>query len=249
MTSLGPDSRAIIDAALPGEGLDDARRAEMKRRLMAGVATGVAAGAVVATTAKVAGATGAGKAVAKGSLVTLFFTSMLQGGLGAAVVISAGLGYQAWRAPAAAPKPTSAIVLPAPGSASAQTLAPVAPEALPVVAAPPAALSASAPAADAPAPSATPAPSAGSITGEMDLLREAQRALAAGDSQRALMLLDQHERGHAGGALREERQAARVLALCSAGRGAEARSEATRFVAEFPRSPHRSRVLAACAAP
>jgi hypothetical protein len=48
------------------------------------------------------------------------------------------------------------------------------------------------------------------------------------------------------GALAEERDASRVLALCAAGRAAEARVIATDFLAKHPRSPAASRVRASC---
>ena len=50
-----------------------------------------------------------------------------------------------------------------------------------------------------------------------------------------------------GGVLREEQRAARILALCAAGRTGEAKAEAQRFLAESPRSPMAERVRSSCA--
>jgi hypothetical protein len=241
MNSLGPESRAIIDEALPGEGLEAPRRAHLKRELMARIAAGAVAGGAALATTKAAAAT----QVAKGGLVSLFLTSMAQGGAVMAVVIGAGVGYRAVTEPAAAPAPSVALSVAITPTASA-IVRPAAPRA---VEEPVSVIASSAPAAPV-APTASmeaAAPASSSISGEMELLRQAQRALASGDGSRALELLGEHEASYAGGALREERQAARVLALCKAGRGAEARAEASRFVAEFPRSLHRGHVLGACA--
>jgi hypothetical protein len=59
-------------------------------------------------------------------------------------------------------------------------------------------------------------------------------------------LLDAHARRFAGGSLREERLAARAIALCEAGRTAEARGAAAQFFAEATGSPLEERVRAAC---
>lgn len=59
--------------------------------------------------------------------------------------------------------------------------------------------------------------------------------------------LDEHAARFPRGALRDEREAARVLALCADGRTAEARAAASAFVAASPRSPLASQVRAACA--
>lgn len=85
------------------------------------------------------------------------------------------------------------------------------------------------------------------LAGELLLIQRAQRALARGDGAAALDALDAHARAHPRGRLTEERQAARVLALCAVGRADEARAAATRFVARYPTSPHAARVRGACA--
>jgi hypothetical protein len=81
----------------------------------------------------------------------------------------------------------------------------------------------------------------------MALLREAQDAVRDGDPSAALDRLDDLGARFPEGQLREERMAARVLALCAAGRAPEARAEAERLLGEAPGSVHAGRVRASCA--
>jgi hypothetical protein len=95
----------------------------------------------------------------------------------------------------------------------------------------------------APAP---PAPAdADTLIDETRRLRDAHAAMKGGDPSRALSLLE--EQSAVGPKLREERAAARVLALCQLGRVDEAKAAAGRFLAESPRSPLADRVRASCA--
>ena len=84
------------------------------------------------------------------------------------------------------------------------------------------------------------------VAGEIALLNEAQRALASGQADRALQLLDRHARDFPRGSLVEERAAARIIALCALGRVTAARAEAAAFVRKSPESPLVDRVRAAC---
>jgi hypothetical protein len=88
---------------------------------------------------------------------------------------------------------------------------------------------------------------ASSLMEETALLREAQEALKEGDAAKSLAAVDALAARHPQGMLREERLAARVLALCASGRVEEARAEGQRFVAEMPRSIQAERVRASCA--
>ena len=74
-----------------------------------------------------------------------------------------------------------------------------------------------------------------------------QRAVREGRSSEALTLLDQQERDFPQGELRQERVAARVVALCAAGRASEARALAASFLARAPRSPLAARMRTICA--
>ncbi len=81
---------------------------------------------------------------------------------------------------------------------------------------------------------------------ETELLAMAQRAMSAGQPERALVLLEEHARSFPGGALLEERSAARIIALCQAGHAQEARAEARSFVQQHQNSPLMARVAATC---
>jgi hypothetical protein len=100
-----------------------------------------------------------------------------------------------------------------------------------------------------PAPRATPKPKtrdAAQLAEEARLLREAETARRGGDIARATSRLDEHRRRFPRGALATERDAARVLVLCDAGRTAEAKKLAARFLGRYPRSPLADRVRSAC---
>ena len=88
----------------------------------------------------------------------------------------------------------------------------------------------------------------GNLAEEARLLREAEIARRAGDVARATSLLDEHARRFPRGALAIERDAARVLVLCDAGRATDARRLAARFLRRHPRSPLADRVRSACEA-
>ena len=84
---------------------------------------------------------------------------------------------------------------------------------------------------------------------EVELIQRAQQALEAGDATAALVLLSEHARRFPNGALSEERDAARVLALCGAGQKDDAEQMGTAFLGRYPSSPLASRVRASCAGP
>jgi hypothetical protein len=84
------------------------------------------------------------------------------------------------------------------------------------------------------------------VAGEIALLNDAQRALANGQPDRALALLERHARQFPRGSLTEERAAARIIALCDLGRVTAARAETAAFVRQFPSSPLGDRVRATC---
>ena len=88
--------------------------------------------------------------------------------------------------------------------------------------------------------------SADSLVAETQRLREAHGALRGGDPEKALALLSEQAAEGEGQKLREERAAARVLALCKLGRVDEANTEAAAFLVQNPRSPLADRVRNAC---
>ncbi|MFT3776624.1 MAG: hypothetical protein QM820_65630 [Minicystis sp.] len=151
--------------------------------------------------------------------------------------------------PAADPSPPAAVApplsVPAPRS-SVDPARPLSSPKPPAIAAAPPSADPSPPSAASPPPAANPPrPPPDTLVAETQRLREAHGALQGGDPTRALALLD--EQAAAGAQLREERAAARILALCQLGKVDEARAAAARFLAESPRSPLADRVRASCA--
>ncbi len=147
----------------------------------------------------------------------------------------------------AAPRVTTAAPGPSPAIA-----APAAPAAQPRLTTTMAAASATAsiPTVVAPASSASAPPAAAlsALQAEARLVREADRALKAGDAEGSLRLLDEHAATFPRGALEPERAAERVLALCAAGRTAEAQRDARAFLASHEAGPLATRVRGSCAA-
>jgi len=84
---------------------------------------------------------------------------------------------------------------------------------------------------------------------ERALLDQARAALVSGDSAAALAALDRHRRGFPDGRLAEERDVLRLKALLAAGRAAEARAAAERFLHKHPASLFRPAVERAVADP
>jgi hypothetical protein len=94
----------------------------------------------------------------------------------------------------------------------------------------------------APATASAPPP----LEVETRALGDVTRALRDGRPDEALRLLGEQEQTFARGSLHEERAAARVFALCAAGRIARARSARERFLVAYPQSPSADRVRASC---
>jgi hypothetical protein len=90
-------------------------------------------------------------------------------------------------------------------------------------------------------------PSAPSLATEVRLLKSAQRELSAANASASLALLDEHARLYPDGALKAERLAARVFALCKLGHVEQAREVAREFLRVAEGSPLVPRVLASCA--
>lgn len=90
-----------------------------------------------------------------------------------------------------------------------------------------------------------PARGAGSLAEESAALQEVSRALGEGKTDEALRLLDQQQ---AGAVLAEERDAARIVALCQSGRVEDAEPLRASFLSAHPRSTQRARIEVACRA-
>jgi hypothetical protein len=84
------------------------------------------------------------------------------------------------------------------------------------------------------------------LTREARALADVQRALREGRSADALVMLAAQNREFAGGVLGQEREAARIMALCGAGRGAEGRAAAERFLTANPGSPVATHIRRSC---
>jgi hypothetical protein len=98
------------------------------------------------------------------------------------------------------------------------------------------------------APASAPTSAQGADPGfaeDARLLRDVRAALAAGQSDRALSLLEAREANAASGVFAEEREAAKIVTLCELGRP-EARVAAARFLKAHATSPLAERVRRAC---
>jgi hypothetical protein len=96
-----------------------------------------------------------------------------------------------------------------------------------------------------PTVASAPAPTERSaLAEETRLLREADRALRAGNAETALALVDEHATRFPDGVLAPERSAERLIALCQSGKSDAA--AAARFLAGRASSPLAARVKQAC---
>ena len=94
---------------------------------------------------------------------------------------------------------------------------------------------------------ASSTPGGQSFERELQLLRSARRALDADSPVQALALLDRYAAEFPRGSLKPEYEAARVLALCAAGRIAAARQARDQFLKDQPGSPLADGLRASCA--
>lgn len=97
--------------------------------------------------------------------------------------------------------------------------------------------------------SATPPSSQHQLAEETSALTKIQQALNRQDTRAALALIDEQKRKFVSGQLAEERAAAEVIALCDAGRAAEADAARIRFLTNYPTSPLAKRVNIGCGHP
>jgi hypothetical protein len=177
---------------------------------------------------------------------------------GFAVALTASFGYHEWSGEPSVP-PQHAVSRPTPTAVSrpprsARTGPSAEPAAQPAEASEPARPASAQTGIDVPQPSSPRSGKSGAATtagvpdvaGEIAVLAEAQKALAADQPTRALRFLDDHARAFPQGALSEERSLARVIALCKLGRIESARREAQPLLRLAPDSPASERIRAAC---
>jgi hypothetical protein len=248
MNELGPEAREIMDAGRAGDEPTDRDRTRVRASVLRAIAAGGVIG-VASTAAETSAAAGlkAG-AVATWKLAVGLLLAGAVAGTGTVVAVSRARGETPPHAVAVAAVTAAPAQPPADPAPEAPVVSPAAPAPPPAAPQPaPIALSAAPRAGTASA--APPAPQAkleDTLAAENQGLREAHAAMQGGDPARALALLDEQQAK--GSLLREEREAARVLALCQLGRVDEGRAAAARFLQESPRSPLADRVRAACPA-
>jgi hypothetical protein len=222
-TGLERKAHRLVELARSG---DDPSAAQLLS-LHGAVAARIAAeGALAASTTTATGKVAGAGALVKGLVV-------------AGAVATGAAGFFALQPAEAPPAPlVHRPVAPRPAAQRpALPLAEPAPEPTPVV--------------EAPEPTAAPTRAAKPannlrLQDEAALLAEVQGALRSGQPSVALGKLDSYDRRFPGGMLRPEADAARVFALCAAGKAERARSAAARFALRYPSSPALARVQAAC---
>jgi hypothetical protein len=254
MTGLGPEANALLEAARFG---DEPTRADQDR-VRAAVAIRLAGGAAAGLGVAAATKGSAALAVPGGLATKVLVVAAFVGAMGASALIATRISRPS-AAPAsfqAGPPRTSTGALERPNDdptdewwkAIAIPAAPAAPGPEERASGPH--RSSRTPAGRVVAPSATSSgratPGSSDVAAEVRLLGEAQTAIRGGDAERALLLLDEHARRYPNGALGEERDAARIAALCALGRVGEAKDAADRFLRVAPLSPHAGPVRASC---
>ncbi|HEY3495665.1 MAG TPA: hypothetical protein VGK73_13300 [Polyangiaceae bacterium] len=231
MSRLGPEARALVaagrDALQPAAG--DRERVLAALRARIDVAAGAGGGAAAS-----AGATAASWPVIAGTIAGL-----------AAV---GAIAFVSLRSPAETPRERAATTAAAVTTSAPAVTARSTPEPSsvldPVVAKAPEAPSPNAVAGARPSAAVRPSDR---LAEEVAILSRAQTDLHAGRFASALRVLDEHQRRFPGGALAQERLAARVRALCALGRVPEAESELARLTRLSPHSLHEGRAREACA--
>jgi len=220
-----------------------------RRQLKAGVLTRIAAGGSVVLAASEAAGAG---------LWASTLGAAIKGAAAFAVVASIGAGgYFAMRPAQRVPAQVAPRATSMPVAGPETKLEPRQPVPSAVVASPPQTLSHPAPRPKPPARVAerpSPAPAAvamtapavdsSSLTEETRLLREADRAIRAGDRERAMALLNDHATRFPDGNLAPERLAERMVILCEEGK-ADA-SAGARFLAMHPGSALTARLKQSC---
>ncbi len=230
-------------------------RAALGRRI--GVAAALAAGAAASkATASASAPIGAGVTTATATPTASLLTgatvaklSLVLAVAGGAVVALRPPSVQT-QAPVHAPARSHAAPKGDVLTVRGAEVVPIPPPAIEPIAAPDPSLSrASAPLAATPTRASLderPAGDAPESAKELALVTAMQVALRAGDRDRVLALVGEHERMFPASPWRHEREGARVLAECGDGPSEPAKMRAAAFLVEYPRSPLAARVKATC---
>ncbi len=252
MSELSPETRAWVDAAGRGDAPRDEDRARIRQRLACKLGAAALATATVTITAQASALPASALTVSKTSLGLLGKLAIATA-LAGAVSTTALVSLRATRDEAAitaSGQPQSSVHsgMHMKRSSRLERAQPVATAPQPIVEQ----LSPSAPVALTTTPAitkrarskaATSAPEA-SIAEELALLREAHLALRAGRPDDVLAHTREHSARFPRGALRQERAAVEMLALCAQGKASSA--VLTAFLESAPESPLKTRVRAAC---
>jgi hypothetical protein len=225
MTGLAQQAHRLVELAREE---DDPSAAQLLS-LHGAVAARIAAGGLVVAAATASSKAASASAGSAGALVKGLVVS--------GAIATGAAGFIALKAP---PEPPSAPVVVAPRVAPA----PVKRAAPPPELAPPPVTVEDEP--QAPSRATKAAPPSLRLQDEAALLAEVQGALRGGQPAVALTKLESYDKRFPAGMLRSEADAARVFALCSAGRVDKARAAAARFVQRYPNAPVTARVQAAC---
>lgn len=269
MSELDPQAKDLIGLALEGEGPTSSERSRLRGVVLARVGAGVAVLSTASGSAA-ATATGAGSTLALGLAAKVVVVVALVGAVGAGGYAAASIHRIKIASGAARPSAQATAPVTIGGPAPAVSLRPpVGPGVEPTRDFPP--VSEETPAAAAPAllslASARPVSTARapteiaagstapdraaplpdrSLDEETRALRSAFADLRDGHADRALAAIDAQESRFAGGALAEERAAARIVTLCALRRTDEARADASRFLGAHPHSLLAGRIIASC---
>ncbi len=218
MSELGPQARALLDAARRSTSPTPAEAARLWDRLSDALPSGAPSSGVTA---------GAGTKIAMAIAIVAAI-----GGGALLVAPSRSTSSMTFAAPRESEPPVAPSLARAPATTIAEQPAPPLLTSVPVEQLPRALLPRAAPVA-----SASAAPDDSDVT----IVRAAYVALRAGDASRALALVDEHARRHPASALSAERDATRVLALCALGQRDQARTALQRFKKSFPSSSQLAR--------
>jgi hypothetical protein len=235
MSEMSPEARALIDIGRL-DGPSPSERDRVRRGIDLRIATGAASGPLL-TAGK--GALLAGIVVAAGVSGVVLATRPPSSHLASPGVPNSPAAPVGAAPAAPVPSPEPSLAMPAEGK-------PAGPHhraARPAPGPGPAGIAGLAPL----PPASTVVQPADALAEELRLIRGAQGALATGKAESALATLAEHAARFPKGVLAEERDAARVQALCALGRSLEARGVADRFLESWPHSAHAIRVRGSCA--
>jgi hypothetical protein len=222
MTELGPEGRALLDAA---RNADEGDMIESRERVRSALGRKIGVAAVGLSTATAASTAAASTGIFAKVIVGLAVMGVVAGGVAVTRTKQENKPIAL-----AKPIPTTPIVLPDP-------IPTVPSPAAPSVAPPPPVASVEAPKPVVVAPAAAP-----SLSAELAALQSANEKLAAGKPSETIAILDAMPKA---GTLGEERAGLRLVARCALGQSGAAES-ARAFLARHPSSPLAARLRSTC---